>query len=125
MSSYRILLVEDDQSGRQLVDNLLTHFGCIVDATANPIEALDLVVKHEYDLAVLDLSLPNMSGWELLKAFENDGLTSTMPCIAITAYHSPETRQSELNAGFYAYLPKPLDVRSFYTELTTIINRDA
>ncbi|MFZ4827065.1 MAG: response regulator [Phototrophicaceae bacterium] len=124
MSNYRILVVEDDQSGRQLVDNLLTHFGCTVDSTDNPMQALDWVEIQQYDLAVLDLSLPSMSGWELLKAFSNAGLTATMPCIAVTAYHSPETRQSALNAGFYAYLPKPLDVRSLYAELTTIINRD-
>lgn len=125
MSNYRILVVEDDLSGRQLVDNLLTHFGCRVDSTDNPIEALDWVRVNQYDVAVLDLSLPSMSGWELLKEFDKAGLTATMPCIAVTAYHSPETRQSAINAGFYAYLPKPLDVRSFYSELTTIINRDA
>lgn len=112
MTEY-ILLVEDDPQGQQITQALLEHHGFVVDVTATAEEALQQVNSNDYHLAIIDLSLPGLSGWEFLQNFVQYYPDRQMPCVAVTAYHSAKVAQEVMKAGFVAYFPKPFDLEDF------------
>ncbi|MBZ0305552.1 MAG: response regulator, partial [Anaerolineae bacterium] len=83
-----MLLVEDDAHGREVVRALLTHYEVAVDVAETAETALNFLREHPYNAVIIDLSLPGMSGWELLKRIQQNPATAALPCFAITAYHS-------------------------------------
>jgi len=121
MSTISILVVEDDESAQELVHNLLTHYDVNVMSVNNVAKAFDALENNHFDMVLTDLHLPGASGWELLSAIQEAGLDTKLACVAITAYHSPETELKALDAGFHGYFAKPIQVRTFYDELISII----
>lgn len=117
--NWHILVVEDDVHSREVVRELLDHHQVEVDVAENATRALELLQEHHYTAVVIDLSLPGMSGWELLNTIRE---TEAIPCIAITAYHSANVAQEAIKAGFTAYFPKPIDVTSFVDDLAAYLN---
>jgi len=121
MNNWRVLVVEDDPDGQQVVSRILRHHNIIVDIAPNADEALKLLSEQTYSLAILDLNLPMITGWELLETIRNTPLTESLPCVAVTAFHSPELGQKALKAGFTGYLPKPLEVTSLMNDLAPFL----
>ena len=121
MPTPRILIVEDEPDGQELVAALLSDFDIAIDAAATAEEAIDLLSEHDYTGVIIDIMLPGMDGWELLKAIRNEPRLAELPCVAITALHSSAVRQHASQAGFDAYFPKPLDDVTFAQELSAVI----
>ena len=121
--SRKILLVEDDPDGQFVMEELLTALDCSVDLASSVAEAENYIFQQQgqYEMAIIDLSLPDRSGWELLQEIQDSH--SLTPCIAVTAYHSAETRQQALEAGFQAYFAKPLNVAQFTRSLGDLLKR--
>lgn len=113
----RVLVVEDDPDGQQVVSRVLRHHNITVDVAPNAVEALKLLGENTYSLAILDLNLPMITGWELLDNIRNTPTTESLPCIAVTAFHSPELGMKAIEAGFTGYLPKPLEVTSLMKDI--------
>jgi len=103
----RILAVDDDQSTRRIVSKLLSDRGYHVDAVANGAEALDLVRKKPYDLAVLDFEMPLMNGVELYRHISK--LRPTTVGIFLTAHTRLDTVFHAVEAGITRVLGKPID----------------
>jgi DNA-binding NtrC family response regulator len=116
---WHLLVIEDDPDGREVVGRILRHHKITMDTANTAEDALELLKENNYTAAIVDLSLPGMDGWTLLKHVQRQSLS--MPCIAITAYHSAEVAVEAITAGFHAYFPKPLEPTSFVRELTTLI----
>ena len=121
MNEWRVLVVEDDPDGQEVVAVLLRHHRIAADMVFRAEEALELLSQNQYTLAIIDLSLPGMDGWTLLNNIQRNPQTSNLPCIAITAFHSPEIIMKAIQAGFLAYFPKPLEATSFVRELEHIL----
>lgn len=115
MDNWSILVVEDEPDGQEVVSSILRYHNLSVDVAGDAESALDLLNQQRYALAIIDLSLPGLSGWELLNIIRNSG--SDMPCVAVTAYHSSDVAVKAIQAGFKAYFPKPLDPTSFVRQL--------
>ena len=73
------------------------------------------------DLVVIDLALPVMNGWGLLRAIQEDRRLAEVPCVAMTAYHSAEVARKAIEVGFAGYFAKPIDVGSFVQDLIKIL----
>lgn len=116
---WHILIVEDDFHSREVVRTLLDFYDIEVDVAENATQALDLLHDHPYTAVVIDLSLPDMSGWDLLKEIRQQ--EQDLPCIAITAYHSPNVALEAISYGFTAYFSKPIDVTSFVSDLAVFL----
>src|SRR5258706_3997357 len=99
----RVLVVEDEPDGQEVIAQLLKHFLMETDQVASAEEALQLLTEHAYSGAVIDLALPGMDGWELLKLIRSTPHTTHLPCVAITAFHTSTVRQQALVSGFNAY----------------------
>ena len=109
MSNFRILLVEDDPLGAQVVETMLRFHQMKVDIAADATQAMQLLEQEQYNAAVLDLNLPGMDGWSLLKTIHGNPATASLTCVAITAYHEPRVEREALAAGFAGYFPKPIN----------------
>src|SRR5258706_5183289 len=109
---WNVRVVEDDPDGQDVVQRILRHHRIGFEAAYDAETALDMLDKGHYTLAVIDLALPGIDGWELLKAIRSDPQTAAMPCVAITAYHSSEVILEAGRNGFAAYFAKPLDATS-------------
>ena len=118
----RILVVEDDPDGQELVSAILAHLNIPIDVAndAEHAEELLFTAPNNYDGVVIDLMLPGKDGWDLLNAIRAHETTAHLPCIAITAFHSSKIREQALVAGFKAYFPKPIDATSFSRTLEAI-----
>jgi CheY-like chemotaxis protein len=122
MINWTFLVVEDDPDGREVVGRILRHHNILHDTAATAEEALTLLEQRTYNGAILDLALPGMDGWTLLKHIQQNPQWAQIPCVAVTAYHSAEVAVQAIESGFYAYFPKPLDATSFVRELTTMLS---
>jgi two-component system, chemotaxis family, CheB/CheR fusion protein len=116
-----ILIVEDEPDVQEVVVQLLGHYGVNTDRATTAEEAVELLNQNSYDAALIDLALPGMNGFDLLKKIRAQAQWSGMRCIAFTAFHSAAVRKEVSDAGFNGYFAKPLDTHDFVQELVTII----
>jgi CheY-like chemotaxis protein len=120
MSDWHVLVVEDDPDGQEVVTRILRHHRITTDVASSAEDALKKLSSTHYDLAVIDLALPIMNGWALLEAVKANTKLSSLPCVAVTAFHSAEVAVEAIQAGFVAYFPKPLEATAFVRELQRI-----
>ncbi|MCC7446560.1 MAG: response regulator [Anaerolineae bacterium] len=117
MDNWRLLVVEDDVDGQEVVSRILRHHKIPFDVATSGEDALHLLTRNTYTGAILDLSLPGMDGWTLLDTLQKSPTTHHIKCVAVTAYHSADVAVKAIEAGFVAYFPKPLEATSFVREL--------
>jgi CheY-like chemotaxis protein len=120
LKDWNVLVVEDEADSMELVQGLLGHYGIPCVSAVSGEEALQLLDKVTPTLIILDLALPGVDGWGVLKAVRSHKTLSDVPCVAITAFHTPELADQAIRAGFSAYFAKPIDSTSFVRELQTI-----
>ena len=104
-----ILVVDDDPNIRRLIIAALRHNGyCFIEA-ANGREALDAMRRDNPAVVVLDLMMPVVSGWDVLRERAADAELVKIPVIVISASRSAEVA-SAMDHGICAFLPKPFDI---------------
>jgi CheY-like chemotaxis protein len=114
-------VVEDEDDSMDLVQGLLGYHGIHSLAAPTAEEALLMLNNVTPTLILIDLALPGMDGWSLLKEIKRTKALAGIPCIALTAYHTAELADEAISAGFDAYFAKPLDATSFVRELVGIV----
>jgi CheY-like chemotaxis protein len=122
-NTWRILVVEDDPDGQEVVATILAHLNIPLDVAGSAAEAEHYLYESgtRYNAVIVDLALPDKDGWELLSGIQANPDTSNLPCVAVTAYHTSKLREQALTAGFTAYFAKPIDATSFARQLETIL----
>lgn len=121
-SSWHILIVDDNEHELLVLSSLLTHYEVKVDQAIDARNALKLLENNTYTAVIIDLTLPDASGWEIMATLKRMGRTANVPCFATTAYHSSKVEKEALNAGFRAYFPKPINVKTFMDDLRQYLN---
>ncbi|MGB2845809.1 MAG: response regulator, partial [Candidatus Aminicenantaceae bacterium] len=101
----KIHIIDDEPIIHEVLDDLLTSEGYEVESSFNGKEALDKHVSQTFDLILLDLLMPGMSGIEVLKKLKKIGTQAVI--IIITAYASVESAISAMKIGAYDYIQKP------------------
>jgi DNA-binding NtrC family response regulator len=104
----RILVVDDDERIRKTMQTILENEGYIVDLATTGNEAIEIAQKIAYNVAILDIRLPDMEGLELLKLMKNN-VPKTRK-IMVTGYPSMQNAISALNKKADAYLVKPVNL---------------
>jgi len=107
----RILVVDDDENIRNTMKTILEDEGYIVDLAATGSEAIQKTKQTAYNIALLDIRLPDIEGVELLKMIK-DTVPRTRK-IMVTGYPSMQNAISALNKSADAYLIKPIDIENF------------
>lgn len=104
----RIIIVDDDENIRTTMKTILEDEGYIVDLATTGNEAIEMTEERTYNIALLDIRLPDMEGVELLKLIK-DNVPRTRK-IMVTGYPSMQNAITALNKNADAYLVKPVDV---------------
>lgn len=118
----QVLYIEDNPANLKLVSQLLARRANIHLRTAfEPALGIELARLQTPDLILLDISLPGMNGYQLLKIFQEDESLRHVPVVAVTANAMPEDVERGRRAGFTDYLVKPLDVGDFYRMLDRVL----
>lgn len=102
----RILVVDDEADSRTLLQHLLEEFGCTVFTAEDGIEGIDEARKHRPDLITVDLMMPRMSGWEMLKVLRDDAHLRETPTVVVSII--PEKGSSQ-TLGDVDVVSKPVD----------------
>jgi len=108
MSIRRILVADDEESIRWVLSKALSKKGFTVDLAASGSEALALSRQHPYDLAVLDIKMPGISGLDLLTRFHEECPTTLV--VIMTAESSMKNAVEAMKRGAYDYITKPFDL---------------
>ena len=117
MSNWHALLVEDTADSAEVVEMVLAYHDISFTTARSAEAALDIVRNEQFDIVLVDLNLPGMSGWELLTYLRNNTSTARLPVVAMTAYHTNKVAEEAISAGFSAYFSKPIEATSFVHEL--------
>jgi phosphate regulon transcriptional regulator PhoB len=119
----RILVVDDEQDIVQLVTYNLKKEGYLVEEARTGDEALRLVRERPYQLILLDLMLPGLSGMELCRIFKQDPGTAHVPIIMLTARSEEMDKVMGLETGADDYITKPFSVRELLARVKSVIRR--
>jgi PAS domain S-box-containing protein len=125
LRGIRLLVVEDERDGREMLETLLRRLGADVTAVADAEEAFDRVQSERPDVLVSDVGMPGQDGHSLLRRIralpvERGGLT---PAIALTAHARVEDRLKALASGFQHHVAKPVDPRELSTVIANVVGR--
>jgi len=113
MAAERVLIAEDNEKNMKLFRDVLRMSGYeTLEATTGE-QALELAAGHTPELVLMDIQLPGMNGLEALRRLREDERTASIPVVALTAQAMAGDRERFLEAGFDAYLSKPVNVVEF------------
>ena len=104
--SFTILVIDDDPNAQELMKKFLLKENYMVLQATSGHDGLDLAAKHLPDLITLDVMMPEMDGWEVLAALQNNETTKNIPVIMLTLANEPDIGYS---LGATDYLTKPVD----------------
>lgn len=116
----RILVVDDNVDAAEVMAKLLRKFGHTVFVALNPAEAIETVSRETLDIALLDIGLPQMSGYELARRLRGMKSGQALPLVAITGYGQTEDRKRSLTEGFMAHLVKPVLLEELHSTLASL-----
>ncbi len=112
MSAPVVLVAEDEEDGREIFGTILRHNGFEVILAEDGAEAVRLATEHRPDLILMDLSLPELDGWEATALLKEDSRTAGIPVIALTVHVQQEDRRRAAEAGCVDFLGKPVEPRT-------------
>ena len=117
MTTKKIMIVDDEVNIRTALKYRLKKEGYSVLLAVDGLEALDKVALERPDLIILDLMLPRMDGYEVLKRLKGDPRTADIPVIVLTARGEKEDRARSLELGAASFMAKPFSPRQLVAEV--------
>lgn len=117
MNSESLLLIDDDSAFLKVAGTIITRKGFNIETAASAGEALSKFKEHSFNIAILDISLPDMDGTELLPQLLQ--ISPDTPVIMLTGHSSINNAVKSINSGAFAYLEKPVNPDN----LLAVINR--
>ncbi len=116
-STWNIVVTDDDPDSIRVVECILGFFGARVRAAEGGAACLDLIRQERPTFLLLDIQMPYMSGWEVIREIRQDVWLNDLPVFAMTAHAMIGDRERVLDAGFNAYFPKPISPLTFVDEV--------
>ena len=112
-----IVFIEDDADNLELVHILLDRAGFEVLTAMDGRKGLELIQEKLPELVLLDLTIPEIDGWQLAHRLKADPHTQSIKVVALTAHAQPGDRKRALESGCDGYIAKPLDVHNFAAQI--------
>jgi len=112
-ATKRILVVEDNPLNMKLLRDVLEAHGYETIATGEGGAALPLASEHQPDLILMDLQLPDISGFDAVRQLKDHAPTRAIPVVAVTAFAMTGDERKALMSGCDGYVAKPISLRKF------------
>jgi CheY-like chemotaxis protein len=117
IANWVVLIVDDEPDNLGVPEQLFKFYGADVHMATNGLEGLKNLEKITPTFILLDLSMPEMDGWEMLKRVRADPKTEDIPVLALTAHAMVGDKERALEAGFDSYISKPFMFDTFLDEI--------
>jgi CheY-like chemotaxis protein len=121
----KILIAEDNSVNRELLRELLEMRGYTVVEACDGEEALRMIEETQPDLLLLDIGMPVLDGFAVVRKIRENPRLAALPVVAVTAYAMQGDRERILNSNFDGYLSKPVNSRSLAEELDRLLFLDS
>jgi len=118
----KILLVEDNEMNRDMLSRRLIRRGYEITIAVDGRMALDMAVSEAPDLILMDLSLPEIDGWEATRRLKADPVTQHIPVIALTAHAMSGDREKAFDAGCDDFDTKPVELPSLIEKIEALLS---
>ena len=119
----RILIVDDDDEIRELLEFDIASSGYFVDSAKDGLEGLNKALNNAYDLILLDVMMPKMNGFEVCKNIRQAKLA--VPVLMLTAKGTIDDKTSGFDCGADDYLVKPFDIQEVLLRIRVLLRRNA
>jgi CheY-like chemotaxis protein len=119
----RVLIAEDNAVNRELLRELLEARGYAVLEACDGQEALHMIEQNQPDILLLDIGMPVLDGFGVIRKIRENPSLAAMPVLAVTAYAMQGDREKIMKSGFNGYLSKPVDARSLAEELNRLLSK--
>ncbi len=116
----RILIVDDEDNIRLVIKEYLKNENYLVDEASNGLEALDKIEKNKYDLMILDIMMPKMDGFDLLKRIDSNKM---IPTIMLSARDDEYDKLDGFRLGVDDYVTKPFSPKELMARVKAVITR--
>jgi two-component system, cell cycle response regulator DivK len=117
----KILLVEDNEMNRDMLSRRLTRRGFEVGIAVDGREGIEEAKSGGYDLVLMDMSLPEIDGWEATRQLRADPHTQDLPIIALTAHAMAGDREKAMEAGCDDYDTKPIELARLLGKIEALL----
>lgn len=121
----KVLIAEDNAVNRELLRELLELRGCTVHEACDGQEALQMIEQTQPELLLLDIGMPVMDGFAVIRRIRENPLLAKLPVVAVTAYAMRGDQERILNSGFDGYLSKPVSPSSLAAELDRVLTKSS
>jgi len=116
----RILVVEDNEMNRDMLSRRLRRKGHEVELAVDGEQGLDAALNGEFDVVLMDMSLPVIDGWEATSRIKADPRGADLPVIALTAHAMAGDRERALEAGCDDYDTKPVELKRLLAKIEAV-----
>ena len=116
-------MAEDNAVNRELLRELLETGGYEVLEACDGQQALHMIEQTQPDILLLDIGMPVLDGFGVIRKIRENPCLATMPVLAITAYAMQGDREKIMKSGFNGYLSKPVDARALAEELKRLLTK--
>jgi two-component system cell cycle response regulator DivK len=121
MSNETILLVEDSPLNRRLIEAILRPRGYRLLVAEDGRQGIDMAVAEQPQLILMDVQLPEISGYDATRVLKSRPDTRAIPIVALTAHAMSDERERALAAGCDGYIAKPIDTRQFPEQIRAFL----
>jgi len=121
MSAKRILIADDNDASRELLKEVLETSGYEVIEAADGVEALNGARQQAPDLVLVDIQMPRMDGYEVLRQLRAEPQSAKLQVIALTAFAMQGDRERALEAGFDGYITKPVEIAALREHIRKLL----
>jgi CheY-like chemotaxis protein len=120
-STWNVLVVDDEPDNIGVVEYILLFHNAKVRIANSGLACLESLKQERPTVVLLDIQMPLMSGWDVLKEIRNDENLRDLTVIALTAHAMAGDREKALAAGFDGYISKPISPLSFVDDVKAIV----
>ena len=117
----KILLVEDNEMNRDMLCRRLERKGYDVAVAVDGLQGVEMAEAGGYDLILMDMSLPELDGWEATRRLRSNAGTESVPIIALTAHAMAGDREKALDAGCNDYDTKPIELQRLLSKMEALL----
>ncbi len=121
----KILIVEDNEMNRDMLSRRLIKKGYAVAIATDGLMGVEMAHTEKPDLILLDMSLPEIDGWEAAKRLKADEATKAIPIIALTAHAMVQDKERAMAAGCDEYDTKPVEITRLLEKMVKLLPKTA
>jgi CheY-like chemotaxis protein len=121
LETWRVVIIDDEPDNLDLVVETLSYYGVTVHASNDGESGIELVKQVEPNLILLDLSMPDVDGWEVHRRIRAMPSAVDVPIVAMTAHAMVGDRERVMAAGFDGYMTKPIRVPNLVKDIRAAI----